>query len=87
MGVRLKTNIQKSNEADVKKMTRRGVKGRRPKTILNAFSRENSVERFDRMPQRAWRLKVTRVAKVGRVIRVHTVKMTNVAVNSMIEKR
>ena len=33
------------------------------------------------------RLKVTRVAKVGLVIRVHTVKMTNVAVNSMIEKR
>lgn len=34
MGVKLKTNNQKSTDADVKIMTRRGVRRLRPKTML-----------------------------------------------------
>jgi hypothetical protein len=34
MGVKLKTNIQKSRDADVKMITLRGVKRRRPKTMM-----------------------------------------------------
>jgi hypothetical protein len=40
MGVRLKTNIQKRSEADVKIMMRRGVSGRRSKTMMKSTAKK-----------------------------------------------
>jgi hypothetical protein len=40
MGVRLKTNIQKRSEADVKMMMRRGVNGRRSKTMMESIAKK-----------------------------------------------
>lgn len=44
IGVKLKTNIQKRTDADVKIIMRRGVKGRKPNTMMIVkFARQKTT--------------------------------------------
>jgi hypothetical protein len=46
MGVKLKTNTQNSIDADVKMMMRRGVRHRKPKTMMDITIRTDKERYF-----------------------------------------